>query len=322
MRFPLAGVTALLTALPALAEIKINENLGVSGYVVGSARYGKADPGDNNSTLDIDAYKLAASAYFKPVTGTVSFFGFSSGDPVLLDAYATYDFGGGTTLTAGKFLSWLGYEAFDWTNMTQISYGWEGSPGAANIASPNIPAYHSGVKLENSGDGYSMGIAFLDSLYGPTYYKGDGDLDNGVGAEVYYTYKGAATTAFFSLAAQTDDDTDTDVFTADVWLQHVIGDTTLAAEYSWSSFDTASGKKEPYFWLLFIKQAFSPKVALVGRIAGGEVLSGEEFTKFTFAPLFTVTPNLEVSTEYSFTDYKNHSADKGHFLGAQMRFKF
>ncbi|HRE79875.1 MAG TPA: hypothetical protein PLN52_02445 [Opitutaceae bacterium] len=321
MRLKVAGLFALAAVSPALAEIAINDNLGVSGYVVGSARYTKPDPGDNHSTLDIDSYKLAASAKFAPVTGTISFFGFASDDPILLDAYASYDLGEGVSVTAGKFLSWLGYEAFDWTNTTQISYGWEGSPGSGNIAAPNIPAYHSGVKIEKSGDGYATGIALLDSLYGPTYYKGDGDLDNGVGAEAYYTYKGKATTAFFSVALQTDSD-GADVVTGDVWLQHVIGDTTLTLEYSQSKFDGDVPDAEPYFWLLFIKQALSPKVALVGRVSGGEVLSGEEFTKGTFAPLFTLTPNLEISTEYSYTEYKNHVVDSAHFLGAQMRFKF
>lgn len=322
MRFTFAGLAALAATVPAFAEIKVNDNLGVSGYVVGSARYAKASPGDDNSTLDIDAYKLAAHGKFAPVTGTISFFGFASDDPVLLDAYATYDLGDGASITAGKFLSWMGYEAFDWTNTTQISYGWEGSPGAGNIAAPNIPAYHSGVKIEKSGESFAYGIAVLDSLYGPTYYKGDGDLNNGIGAEAYYTYKSDATTAFFSLGYGKDKTANADFVTADIWLQHVMGDTTLAAEFSYSEADVGSVDSEPYFWLLFIKQAISPKVALVGRVSGGEVLSGERMTKFTFAPLFTITPNLEVSTEYSYTDYKDHTVDKGHFLGAQMRFKF
>lgn len=322
MRIKLAGLAALVATAPAFAEIEVNKNLGVSGYVVGSARYKKPDPGGSDSTLDIDAYKLGATAKFAPVTGTVSFFGFSSDDPVLLDAYATYDAGGGTSVTAGKFLSWLGYEAFDWVNMTQITYGWEGSPGVGNVATPNIPAYHTGVKVEQAGDGYAMGVALLDSLLGPTYYKGDGDLDNGVGLEAYYTYKGKDTTAFFALAMHNDSDADYKLYTGDFWVQHVMGDTTLAAEFAYSSVDTHGPYKDPYFWLGFIKQAMSPKSALVGRISGGVAQGGEKFTKFTFAPLFTLTPNFEISTEYSYTDYSNNSVSSAHFLGAQVRFKF
>lgn len=321
MRPTLAGIAALTLALPAFAEVAVHENLLIGGYAVASARYMDSDPGGSDSTLDMDSYRLAATAKFAPVTGTISFFGFASEDPVLLDAYATYA-GDGYSVTAGKFLSWLGYESFHAVNMTQITYAWQGSPGFGNIAAPSIPAYHSGVKVETAGNGYAAGFAVLDSAYGPTYYKGDGDLDNGVGLEAYYRYGTAATTLFVGAAYNSDDTADVDILTGNVWLQHVFGATTLAAEIGLSSVDIGGTDREPFFWQLFAKQNLSDQIALVGRVSGGEATSGAEFLKLTFAPLFTVTPNLQVATEYSYTDYKNNVVDAGHFLGAQVRFKF
>ena len=51
------------------------------------------------------------------------------------------DVGGGTSVTAGKFLSYLGYEAFDIPNMTQVSYANGDFLGA-------IPGYHTGVRVD------------------------------------------------------------------------------------------------------------------------------------------------------------------------------
>lgn len=301
---------------PAWAEIAVNENFAVSGYLVGSARYFETDDFDSSS-MDMDAMKLAATAKFAPVTGTLSLYAGADAEPVFLDTYVTYDAGGGTTVTGGKFLSWLGYEAFDPINMLQITY--------ANDFPAAIPAYHAGVKVENSGPSHSVGFAVLDSVYGPTYYMGDGDIDDGAGFEAYYTYKSSALTSFFALAYDMDDDSDTDTLTADWWIQYVTGATTLAAEFCYTEADTSGPNFDGYFWLLLARQAVSDTVSVTGRISGGTTEGGgsdPEFLKFTVAPSVAVTPNLEVMTEASYTSYDNTEADDALFLGVQGRFKF
>ena len=47
----------------------------------------------------------------------------SGGD--LEEAIITYDFGSGFSMTAGKMLSYLGFEAYDPTNMYQYSYAYD-----------------------------------------------------------------------------------------------------------------------------------------------------------------------------------------------------
>jgi hypothetical protein len=165
-----AGVAAVTTLglSPARAEIKLNENFSVSGYVVGSATYADLNGNDDfevgdtsSSTMDMDAMKLSGTAKFAPGSGTLSLWSGADDKAVFLDAYFTYDMGGGTTVTAGKFLSWLGYEAFDPVNMSTYTYGWQSLPGALSIR--GIPAYHTGVKIENSTDSGAFGVAVLDS---------------------------------------------------------------------------------------------------------------------------------------------------------------
>jgi hypothetical protein len=328
---------SLAASAAAFADIKLNDNFSVGGYAVGSANYNQSKPkeGESYSTskLDGDAYKLWSNITFAPVTGTISLYAGDKGDPVILDAYATYDFGGGTKVTAGKFLSWLGYEAFDPINMTQITYGWS-TPQGFGVA--NIPAYHSGVKVDFGNDAYAAGFAILDSADpGPGtklgIEKGDGNLKNGPGFEAYYSFKGVKDLTVF-LGGFFENDTLADIKKSgiDLWAQYVMGDTTFAGEVSGRKDDfsnSESGDLKSTFWLLEVQQALDKKWAITARVSGVYKKYDGSSTKpsattFTIAPAYTITPNLQVVAEYSYSKYKDSDIDSGNFVAAQLRFKF
>ena len=112
-RFKLAATIGLAASLTAFADVKVNENFTVGGYAAGSYRITDPDPGPSTDKFDIDAVQTLFTGNFKPVTGVFSLF-YQPGAPhdvTVMDAYATVDVGGGSTITAGKFLSYLGYEA-------------------------------------------------------------------------------------------------------------------------------------------------------------------------------------------------------------------
>ncbi len=317
----LAGASAAaLVSSSLFAEIALNEQFAISGYVAGSATYVNSDDIEDDSNADIDAMKLTAVAKFAPVTVTTSIFAFGAGDgdgfgasPIFLDAYGTYDFGNGTTVTAGKYLSWLGYEAFDIPNMLQLTY--------ANPTAAYIPAYHTGIKVENSTETYTIGVSASDSLYGPAYYKGDGDLNNGVGLEAYFTYKGIKDfTLFAGLGYDTGNDADTKAFVADVWAQYVTGKLTFAGEFCYGSSDyEGAPNADGYFVLGLVKYQVDDKWAATFRLSAGEGEANDDFVRATFAPTYAVTKNLDIVGEYSYTDYEDADAN---YFGVQARFKF
>jgi hypothetical protein len=324
--YRLAGWASALLALAATAaaDVKLNENFSVSGYISGSASYTEWDAGaagtTDDSFMDVDAVKLTSIATFEKTTGTVSLHTFTSHDPVVLDAFASYKLDSGTTLTVGKFLSYLGYEAFDYPNMLQISY--------ANDFSGFIPAYHSGIRFDTSAGNVSGGVAVLDSVYGPTYYKGDGDLDNGAGFEGYVKFTQGDSSLFAAIAY--DDGvggSNDNRITLDLWGQTKVGSTTLAAEYCYSKLDAATDA-DGYFWLLLAMAPLNDKWTLTGRLSGGEneavavTTSTPTFFKATISPAVTLTPNLGFLFEYSYTKYDDYSVDSASFLGAQVIFKF
>lgn len=322
--------TALLfLAATASADIKLNENFTVSGYVSGTAFNQDDDIVGGGSTddsfMDVDSVKLTSMASFEKLTGTFSLHTFNSTDLVVLDAYATYTLDGGSSVTVGKFLSYLGYEAFDYPNMLQISYA--NNSGFSGY----IPAYHSGVRYDFASEGVSGGIALVDSINpGAGYYKGDADLDNGFGLEAFLKFTSGDSTLFTAFAYDEGANlTTNNLFTFDIWGQTKVGAITLAAEYCYSKLEGTGGDTDGYFWLLLAMGSLSDNWTLTGRISGGEEESAAvtpagqaEFIKYTISPAVTITPNLGVLFEYSYTDYKGFWKESSSFLAAQVIFKF
>jgi hypothetical protein len=319
----LAGWAAALLTLVATAsaDVKLNENFSVGGYTVGSYQYTKWDGSPATDRFDLDAVKTSFTASFKPVTGVVSLFypGVAGNEVTVLDAYATYDVGGGVSITGGKFLSYLGYEAFDPVNMTQITYG---APTLGSMFS--IPAYHSGVRLDYSDAANSFGIALLDSVYSPvSVFKGDGELIHNGGLEAYYKYTGVKDLVLWAgLAYDTKGGFQPhSVLTLDFWAQYnITKEVFVAAEFA--NTDGGTGKKGSS-WLAEAGYAPAGPVSWILRVSGDDPdssVAASKYIQYTICPTYKFTDNLSIRAEYSYYDYKSSSAKS--FFGAQVLFKF
>lgn len=331
---------AAATAVSAFADIKINDNLTISGYAAASYENTSRDPGEDTDSLfdgakdtpSADALKTIFTFNFKPVTGVVSLFyipniptGVMKNELTILDAYVTYDAAPGTTVTAGKFLSYLGYEAFDPVNMNQITYGavTVGTLGA-------IPAYHSGVKVDYADKDFGYGLAIVDSVYNQTgaIDKGDGELRRNGGFEGYITSKGLGDlTLWGGFAYDTKGNGKPhEILTLDFWAQYQINkQLTVAAEYcNKNGGDWAKG----WTWLGYANYAFTDKISGVFRISGEQLsdstkaTGAQNFTQYTVGPSYKMTDNLIVRAEYSYYDYSGGPLDSKSLVGLQGIFKF
>ncbi len=333
-RYKFAAGLSLAASLTAFADVKVNDMLTISGYAAASYEYMSPKPGTDSDSLfngakdtpSADALKTNFNFNFKPVSAVVSLFyipniptGAMKNELTVLDAYATYDAGGGATITAGKFLSYLGYEAFDPVNMAQITYApvTVGTLGA-------IPAYHTGIKFDYADKVVGYGLALVDSVYSPLGIdKGDGELRRNAGFEGYITSKGLGDlTLWAGFAYDTKGNFQAhNVLTLDVWAQYQVDKTNaIAAELCSKDGGTFS---KGWTWLAYYNHSFTDKVSLVARI-GGEKLSGKtagaDFMQYTLGPSLKVSDNLTVRAEYSYYDYKG-GASKSLF-GLQGIFKF
>lgn len=330
----LAAGASLLASLSAYADIKLSENFSISGYAVGSYEYFANDPGADTDTLfngakstpSADALKTIFTANFKPVTGVVSLFyipniptGVMRNELTILDAYATVDIGNGGAVTAGKFLSYLGYEAFDPVNMSQITYG------AVTVGTlAGIPAYHTGIKYDYADKSVGYGLAVVDSIYSPFGIdKGDGELKSNAGFEGYITSKGLGDlTLWAGFAYDTKGGFQShSVLTLDVWAQYAVSkEVTVAGEI----LNKDGGEfSKGWTWLAYLNYAHTDKISTVFRVSGEKLegrTPGSDFMQYTVGPAFKVSNNLVVRTEVSYYDYKNGSERT--LFGVQGVFKF
>jgi hypothetical protein len=319
----LAGWASALLSLAstAMADVKLNDNFSVGGYTVGSYQYTKTDGAPATDHFDIDAVKTLFTASFKPVTGVVSLYypGVSGSDITVLDAYATYDVGGGYSVTGGKFLSYHGYEAFDPVNMTQITYA---APTLGSMFS--IPAYHSGVRLDYSDSANSFGIAVLDSVYSPySVFKGDGELIHNAGFEAFYKYTGPKDlTVYAGVAYDSKGGFQAhSVLMLDLWAQYNISSEVYVAGEIANS-DAGFGL-ESTSWLALLGYTPTGPVSWIFRVSGDSpktAVGADKYTQFTVCPTYKLTDNLSVRAEYSYYDYKNTGSKS--FFGVQALFKF
>ncbi len=270
------------------------------GYAVATADYTTGTP--STSTAGITAAKFGATGKFGTVTGYASIY-YTGSTTNVLDAYFTVDAGGGLSVTAGKFLSYMGYEAFDVPNMAQISYAYaQFNP---------VPAYHSGVKVDYSAATYGAGLAVVDSLYGADLFKGDGNLRK-PGLEAYYTYKGIKdTTIWFGVA----DEVATKTVFYDLWASYALSKTdSIGAE-------VIKEESVGTEWLLAYTKALNAKWSLTSRISETLPTGGSSNMKYTLSPSYTLNDHFTVRAEVSYTSAYG-STPSATYVAAQTIFKF
>jgi hypothetical protein len=324
----MAGTETAAAAPPAITT---PDWLKVSGYAALSYTYTdvNSDSGDfdNDTFFDagtpFDAVKVGfeatqgpfsayASLFYSPTADNHAFG--AGGDAGILDAYVTYK-NGPFSITGGKYLSWLGYEAFDAVNMTQLSY--------ANNFLGAIPAYHTGVKLEYTTDVIAAGFSLSDSIRGfdNGFWGGDEDWGNGLGYEGYVVYKGFdKLTLWGGIAYDTTDGYD-DFVTYDFWASYDISDKlTIAGELAYSDTGLQFGTQG----LAYLKYSITDKFYTVFRF-GYDNVETTDVTgyKYTIAPGYALNEHITVRAELSYTDASQDSDDADIlFAGVQALLKF
>jgi hypothetical protein len=350
LRTSIAGVALLAAALPTFAQVKVNDSLTVTGWATGSYQYTQPSPGASFDSLNLDAALLQATITpAKKVTGVVSLYyrpgsegGVSPGgsELTLLDAYLSYDCGGGVTITGGKFLSYLGYESFYAISDNMISLANQSLLGP-------IPGYHEGFKLDYSPDKTdTMGFSVTDSEYQKPGYaatEGDGEFKHNGGFEAYYTNTAITNLTLwggvgYETPTKAGFDTDGvvqrfnakgfpvrsvhDVGVGDIWAAYTLdkaGDQIVAEEI----YKSGGYQNKGSDWLIYyLYNLPDTKISSWFCFSGEDVTGGPRYTKYSVSPTYTFNNSLAFRLQYSYTKYHSYSLAHSNFFGAEVLFKF
>jgi len=351
IRLKFAGIAALAAAVPAFAQVKVNDSLTVTGWAVGSYQYLSPSAGPSSDSLNIDAGLLQAtltpttakkvtavfSLYYRPsggsaLTGDSGGVSPSGSEATLLDAYVTYAASDTVNITAGKFLSYLGYESFYLNQDNMITLANQ------QLLAP-IPGYHEGFKLDYSPDKTdTMGFSVTDSEYQKPGYdatEGDGEIQHNGGFEAYYQNTAINNLTVwagvgYETKTQPGADTDgvlqaggADVFVGDIWASYTLdkaGDQVVAEEIYKSG---GTGNKGSNWLFYYQYNVPNTKISSWFCVSGEEVEGGgPSYTKYSISPTYTYNANLQFRLQYSYTDYSTYVIKDANYFGMEVLFKF
>ena len=233
-------------------------------------------------------------------------------DGNLEEAYITYDFGNGFSATGGKMLTYMGFEAFDPTNMYQFSYAYD-VMGPQDI----YDSHDYGASVDYGTDAFSIGVW--------------SSLENDAGYELALAYTGIEN---FTAKAIWSDFSDQGYEKSTFWVSYQMDKLLLAAEVAEN--DQQAGGLDVDGMLIMANYAVSDSIGLTVRyseieystydgsnVAGTTSPTDFDGSKFTISPSYVFTDNFSGLVEYSSYSKDSGSRDEpDELLGVEFIYTF
>ena len=283
-------VVLAFTAANLDAEIKLTDNLSLSGFLDMSTVIGSHDD-HTDASLSFDQFELDFHLDFGSVTGRIDVDSTSAEQGIKLEqGFVTYtlpeDIVSGVSITAGRFLSSFGFEAAEPTGLYQYSFS-EGIP---------YPGYQNGVAV-NVSPVKEVGIYV--ALLSGVWDVNDTDVkDPGVETQLSLMPTEQITAKVGYAMDMMDDYSQTEL---NAWAQFTQGPLTLAGEIDLLGNWGADGNNGMHFLGMAnvsLEDAISAPVAVTVRFSGINLDDSDSSTEFTVSPSYTATDNWLLLAEF------------------------
>lgn len=327
MKNKIAIASAFIAASSfSTAEIVINDFLSFEGFVDMSYSHTDSEDfngaGANENSFQIDQVEISWLFDFDTVTAQVDLQ--YEGDRVLtaLDsdgnaanfesviveqAFATYHLDNGGAITAGRYASMLGFEAFEPTGLYQYSTAYAFFDN--NLI--GTPGYAQGVKYTSEGDNTFFGISLQDSI-SDDYDDNLGGPDGGWGVEVAGAYNMDNGLSFFLGAAFEDDNETGDAYVINSYVSFETGAWIFAAELNYGEIDPdGAAKTDGVSGLIMANFAYSDAASVTARASFYDQDNAgvdQDGYALTLAHGYAFTDNLFLVTEVSYGEEDQDAA--------------
>jgi hypothetical protein len=304
----------------SMGEIVVNDFLSFEGFVDSSYSHTDAEAGsvnESDNSFQVDQVEISWLFDFDAVTAQVDveYEGESYdrqdtdgalGDTVNQDtviveqAFVNYALGNGDVVTAGRYASMLGFEAYEPTGLYQYSTAYDIS--GFNFAGNS--EYVQGVKYTRTTDTTFFGISVQDQAFGTDGDRLGGDDNGTYGLEVAGSMDLGNGFTVFAGATFESADQDSELYNA--YVTYETGAWLFAAEINIGEGEQAAAADiDLMSGLLMANYAYSDVASVTARISAIELEQGNDdldITKYTLAHNYALSDNLLLVTEVSFAD--------------------
>jgi hypothetical protein len=333
----------------SFAEIALTENLSVGGFVDMSYQHNDDDnngvaatDSDSDNSYSLDQVELTFGLDYGVVTAQIDIQWTDEDGSEIDQALTTYDLGNGFVVTAGRYDSMLGFEAFEAPGMYQQSTAYSSQTdsfedGEFEIEDLITPTTNNGVKVTYEDGTQFFGVSLQDGgIFGDNRLGGDsagngGDVlqaiteaiggpggpsieTSGYAIEAAYARDlGNGFNVFAGLLMeetevedQNDGNSESDVDTTVLngYVTYETGAWLFAAEMIRTEHDVENiGDIDIDSFLLMANYTYSDQASVTARISNVDVDDVFDATKLTFAHLYAFTDNLALCAEISSVDY-------------------
>ena len=307
----LAGILAILNA-KAIEIGPTGSGIELSGFVDLAATDGGGAGGSGNTGTVVGQVELNLDFTSGPWSSSVDFdfydaqsLDFDGSGAVdaddsvgyLEEATVTYDFGNGFSITGGKMLSYLGFEAYDPTNMYQFSYAYDVDSGGGQDI---YDAYDVGVSVDYGTDAFSIGLwTSLEEDAGFEYALAYTGIEN-LTAKAIWSDFSAVAVGSGSYQKST------------YWISYQLDKLLLAAEVAEKDSDDASAGNDVEGMLIMANYAVTDSAALTLRYSEQEISGPTSATKTYDGSKFTISPSYVFNDNVAgLIEYSSYDADTG-----------
>jgi hypothetical protein len=230
----------------------------------------------------------------------------------LEEAVLTYTLTDSLSVSVGRMLSYLGFEAYDAPNMYQFSYAYDYASGGGQDI---YDAYADGFSVDYATDMFSVGI-WTDFAEKPSF-------------EYALAFTGVENLTAKAIFAEYGDDAD-DIMT--LWASYQLGKLLLGVEFATDEKNTAAPGTATDFtdddidaFLIMANYSLTDSAALTLRFSTAEYSDGAssvEVDKFTVSPSYAFTDNFSGLFEYSTYNIDGVGADPGDLAAIELIYTF
>jgi hypothetical protein len=292
-KFSMAATLVGLGAVSSLAEIKVNDNLSLSGFFDMSTTYNTET---EVGTMSFDQFEVDFMYKFDKLTARADVNSLAGGDMAFEQAFVSYAIGSGATnLTLGRFLSVSGFEAAEPTGLYQFSVN----------KALRYGGYQTGASLGYNGGTFGIYGAFVTNPWA------GGDVDvtlPGFEAQIALMPTSAITVKATAVVDISEDSTDekTNKQLYNAWAQFASGAITAAGEFSYLiDYDETEGMG----YMAMVNYKIGSNYAVTLRHSGWIPDGGDLGSEVTFSPSVILTPNWSALAEVR-VDFDKDAADE------------